>query len=161
MSHDSILPFAGSVHSRQLPLKQLDPATDQPPVPLLYDAGCGFCRWSLAKVLACDRRGRLRPVALDSAEADALLGGMSEERRMASWHLVGPDGEVRSAGAAVAPLMRLLPGGAPIAWLAGRFPRLTERAYRCVAEHRAALGRLIGQRAAARARAGIDARKRP
>jgi predicted DCC family thiol-disulfide oxidoreductase YuxK len=132
----------------------------QPRTSLLYDADCGFCRWSLAKILAWDRRGRLRPVPLDGAEADSLLAVMSEERRMASWHLVAPDGEVWSAGAATAPLMRLLSGGRPIAALAERFPWLTERAYRWVADHRGALGRSIGDRAAARARARIEARGR-
>ena len=44
-------------------------------------------------------------------EADRLLGGMSGERKMGSWHLVTPDGRIHSAGAAVAPLARLLPGG--------------------------------------------------
>ncbi len=125
---------------------------------ILYDPDCGFCRWSLAKLLAWDRRRLLRPVPLGGAEADSLLAGMSEERRMASWHLVGADGEVRSAGAAVGPLMRLLPGGTPIALLADAFPRLTERAYRWVAGHRGALARPIGERAAQRARARIAAR---
>jgi predicted DCC family thiol-disulfide oxidoreductase YuxK len=85
---------------------------------------------------------------------------MSEDERMASWHLADPDGEVLSAGPAVAPLMRMLPGGTPIAVLAERLPRLTERAYRWVADHRGALGRPIGDRAAARARSRIEARGR-
>jgi predicted DCC family thiol-disulfide oxidoreductase YuxK len=59
-----------------------------PAAAILYDADCGFCRWSLGKLLAWDRPRRLRPVALQDPEADALLGGMEEERRMASWHLV-------------------------------------------------------------------------
>ena len=43
---------------------------------LLYDADCGFCRWAAAKVLAWDRRGTLRPVALqDRAGSDRLLPG--------------------------------------------------------------------------------------
>jgi predicted DCC family thiol-disulfide oxidoreductase YuxK len=110
---------------------------------LLYDADCGFCRWSLERVLALDRRHRLRPVALQDPEADALLGRMDPERKMASWHLVTPDGSVHSAGAAVGPLLRLLPRGGVLAPLAERFPGPTERAYQWVADHRSTLGRLV------------------
>jgi predicted DCC family thiol-disulfide oxidoreductase YuxK len=61
---------------------------------------------------------------------------MDDERKMASWHLVTKDGRVYSAGAALPPLLRLLPGGRPLAALAAAFPRLTERGYRHVARTR-------------------------
>ncbi|MGH2954245.1 MAG: DCC1-like thiol-disulfide oxidoreductase family protein, partial [Solirubrobacterales bacterium] len=96
---------------------------------ILYDADCGFCRWSLGWVLRWDRRRELVPVALQDSEADELLGGMEVERRMASWHLVAADGRVTSAGAALAPLLRLLPGGRAPAALAAGAPGLAERAY--------------------------------
>jgi predicted DCC family thiol-disulfide oxidoreductase YuxK len=127
---------------------------------ILYDRDCGFCRWSLAKVLAWDRGGRLRPVPLQDPEADALLGAMDEKTRMASWHLVEPDGSVTSAGTAAGPLLRRLPGGGPLASLAERFPRATARAYRWVSEHRTALARPIGRRALERADARIEHRER-
>ena len=116
---------------------------------ILFDNDCGFCRWSLSKILAWDRLGRLRPVALQSPEADELLKGMGPERRMASWHLVARDGGTYSGGGAVSPLARLLPAGAPIASLASAFPRTTDRAYRWVSEHRDRLGRALGERACA------------
>ena len=116
---------------------------------LLYDQDCGFCRWSLSKVLAWDRHGRIRPVPLQSAEALRLLPGMDEERRMASWHLVTPDGRVYSAGGAAAPLARMLPLGAPLALLAEALPGTTERVYRWVADHRDQLGRRLGEQACA------------
>jgi predicted DCC family thiol-disulfide oxidoreductase YuxK len=125
---------------------------------VLYDADCGFCKRMLAKLLAWDRRRRLRPVPLQDPEADGLLPGMSEEQRMASWHLVAPDGGVRSGGAAVAPLLRLLPGGAAPAWLADRMPGTVDRGYRWVAAHRTALGRFAGERARRRAERRIAER---
>jgi predicted DCC family thiol-disulfide oxidoreductase YuxK len=79
---------------------------------------------------------------------------------MASWHLVAADGGVLSAGAAAAPLLRLLPGGAPLAALAERFPAATERAYRWIADHRSALGRSIPTAAAGRAETLIRSRSR-
>ena len=114
---------------------------------ILFDNDCGFCRWSLSKILAWDRHGRLRPVGLQSPEADDLLKGMDPERKRASWHLVARDGRTYSGGQAVAHLARLLPGGAPIAVLAGAVPRTTDRAYRWVARHRDRLGRALGERA--------------
>jgi predicted DCC family thiol-disulfide oxidoreductase YuxK len=118
---------------------------------LLYDRDCGFCRWSLGKVLAWDRRGRIRPVSLQSKEADELLAGMSEEERMGSWHLVGPNGEVRSAGAGIAPLLRLLPGGSPFGALATHLPGAMERGYRFIAGNRSVWGKLVSEGAKRRA----------
>jgi predicted DCC family thiol-disulfide oxidoreductase YuxK len=111
--------------------------------PILYDPDCGFCRVCVAVVLRWDRSGRVRPVALGSEEADALLQGKPEAEWMASWHLVLPDSTVRSAGAAFSPLLRLLPGGAPLARLTDRFPGASERSYRWAARHRTTLGKLL------------------
>jgi hypothetical protein len=66
-----------------------------------------------------------------------------EAERLASWHLVLPSGELRSAGAAAAPLARLLPGGRPLAAAFEAFPAATGCAYRWVADHRSALARLV------------------
>ncbi len=113
---------------------------------LLYDRDCGFCRACTGVVLAWDRREALRPVALQDPEADRLLSGMPGEERMASWHLVTGDGRVASAGAAFAPLLRLLDGGGPLAGLAERFPGAVERGYGWVADRRSALGRVLPER---------------
>ena len=110
---------------------------------VLYDRDCGFCRWSLDKILAWDRRRRLRPVAIQSDEGERLLAGLDRAQRLDSWHLVTPDGGVLSAGAAAEPLARLLPGARPLAFLCKRFPRMTERAYRWVADHRDRLARIL------------------
>jgi predicted DCC family thiol-disulfide oxidoreductase YuxK len=113
---------------------------------LLYDADCGFCRWSVDRVLAWDRRNRLRAVALQDAEADRVLPGIDAEAKMGSWHLVTPDGHVFSGGAVAPPLLRLLPGGRPLAAIAAAFPGLTERGYRWVSRNRDRFGRLAGTR---------------
>jgi predicted DCC family thiol-disulfide oxidoreductase YuxK len=125
---------------------------------LLYDADCGFCRWSLARILAWDRRRALRPLPLQSEEAERILAGMPEGKRMASWHLLGPDGRLHSAGAALPGLLHLLPGGAPLAALTAKAPRLTEGAYRWVADRRSWFGRLVTEGAKRRADKKIEAR---
>jgi len=113
---------------------------------ILYDADCGFCRWSADMILAWDVHRRLRPVALQDPEADRLLAGMDRAHRMASWHLVTPNGRFFSAGAAVPELMRLLPGGLPLAFLAGLAPGPTEATYRFVSNHRDRLASLLGRK---------------
>ena len=126
---------------------------------LLYDADCGFCRWSAAKVIAWDRRAALRLVALqDRAQSERLLGAMSEDARMASWHLV-IDGQVRSGGEAVPALLRRLPGGRPLAALAAALKPLTNLAYRLVARRRSLLGRLLSDGARRRADERLRARR--
>jgi predicted DCC family thiol-disulfide oxidoreductase YuxK len=111
-------------------------------------------------MLRWDRASRLRPVALQDAEADDLLPGMDTEERMRSWHLVEPDGTVHSAGAALPPLLRMLPGGRPLAALAATAPGLTSRAYEWIARNRAWPSRLVGAGARRRADAVIERRRR-
>ncbi|HEY6398892.1 MAG TPA: DCC1-like thiol-disulfide oxidoreductase family protein [Solirubrobacteraceae bacterium] len=126
---------------------------------VLYDSDCGFCRWSLGLLLRCDRSRRIRPVALGTPAADALLHDMPEEQRAASWHLVSPSGERASGGAAAPPLLRLLPGGRIPAAVLASAPRLTERAYRWIAGHRSSLSRAIPSSAKRRADVEIALRE--
>jgi predicted DCC family thiol-disulfide oxidoreductase YuxK len=125
---------------------------------LLYDSDCGFCRWSLGKVLAWDRRGRIRPVSLQSKEAEELLVGMPEDERFGSWHLVDSDGGLHSAGAGIAPLFRLLPGARPLAAAAARLPGAMERGYRFISRNRSLWGKLVTDGAKRRADRRIASR---
>ena len=127
---------------------------------VFYDRDCGFCRWSLAKLLRLDRARRLRPVPIQSPEADLHLSVMDDATRMGSWHLAVDEGNVYSGGAAVAPLLDLLSGGKLPAALFRRFPRLTNRGYRWVAGHRTPLARPLSRSAVRRATARIDAHAR-
>jgi predicted DCC family thiol-disulfide oxidoreductase YuxK len=114
---------------------------------VLFDADCGLCRWSAERLRRWDRAGRLRFVALGTPEADALLPGLTPAERAASWHLVGPDGRVTSAGSAVPAVLTLLPGGRPLSAVAARFPGATDRAYRLVADRRDRIGGWLGRAA--------------
>jgi predicted DCC family thiol-disulfide oxidoreductase YuxK len=119
----------------------------EPKATVIYDPDCGFCRWSLAVLLSAARRGALHPLPLGTAEAEDLLADLTEEQRNASWHVVLNRGQRFSAGAALAPAMRLLPGGRFPAAVFARFPNATERGYRWVADHRGLLGRFVPARA--------------
>lgn len=116
-------------------------------VVLLYDADCGFCRWSLDKVLRRDKAKKIRPVPIQSAEGKELLRDMDDDKRLSSWHLVDENGRIFSAGAAVPELARRLPGGGQISTLFRAFPKSTDRLYRTVAANRHRLGRMLGEQA--------------
>jgi predicted DCC family thiol-disulfide oxidoreductase YuxK len=126
---------------------------------VLYDDDCGFCKWLLAGLLRWDRGSRLRPLALQRPRADALLADLTPEQRMASWHLISPGGERASAGQALPPLLRMLPGGGLPGAVFARFPRLTERGYRWVADHRSVLSKPIPDRAKRRASERVQERE--
>jgi predicted DCC family thiol-disulfide oxidoreductase YuxK len=126
---------------------------------VLYDADCGFCTWLLSVLLRWDQPGRLHPIALQRSEADDLLRKLTPAERMASWHLISPTGQLRSGGAAMSPLLRALPAGSLPAAGCERFPELTERGYRWVAEHRSQLSRWLPSSALRRARQRVHERE--
>jgi len=104
-----------------------------------------------------DRKHRLAPVDIRSAEGTALLTGLTPEERLSSWHLVA-DGKTYSAGAAFAPLLdRVGFGGLPVRAV-GAFPRVVEGAYGWVADRRSFFGRLVSDRADRRASERIASR---
>lgn len=116
--------------------------------------------WLLAGLLRWDRAQRLRPIALQRPEAEALLRELSRAEQMASWHLVSPLGGRRSGGAALAPLLRLLPSGRLPAGVFERLPTATDRAYRWVAERRSRFSRFVPSKAKQRAAESVRSRER-
>lgn len=123
---------------------------------VLYDRDCGFCRWSLARVLDLDRHRALRPVALQAPEADDLIGSMPSRRKFASAHIVTPEGSVYSGGDAIAPLVRVLPAGPNLAPVASFLSLPLGAGYRLVVRSRGVLGRLLPSALKDRATAQID-----
>ncbi|GAC1435451.1 MAG: hypothetical protein NVSMB51_05000 [Solirubrobacteraceae bacterium] len=114
---------------------------------LVYDEDCRFCVVAAAAVLSLDRHRRLRPLALQDTDLPTD-----------SWHLVDGRGHVNSAGGAVAPLLRLLPGGRLPAAFAAAMPHLTERAYRALAANRGLIGRRLPDELVRRARRSVAQR---
>lgn len=139
----------------------IPPPPSQPPQHwrVLYDGDCGLCKWILAWLLRFDRARRLRPVALQRPEAEALLADLDPAERMASMHLVAPDGKRASAGPALAALFRLLAGGRLPAAVLDRFPRFTSWAYGWVATNRIGISRFVPRRAKQRAAARVRERE--
>ena len=136
-------------------------AARPPAVTVLYDLDCGFCRWSIGRLLAWDRAGRLRPLAIQSAEGQRLLADLTAAERLASAHAIDAAGRRTSGGDALAPIAAVVPGGAPLALLGRRAPALARAGYRAVAGRRSLFGRLISDAARARADERIARRSRP
>lgn len=90
-------------------------------------------------------------MALQRPEAEALLVDLGPAERMASMHLVAPDGTRSSAGEAMPSLLRLLSGGRLPAAVLERFPRLTSWGYQWVATHRIGISRFVPRRVKQRA----------
>jgi len=126
-------------------------AASPPAVTVLFDLDCGFCRWSVAKLLAWDRHRRLRPVAIQSHEGQRLLADLPAAKRLASAHAVDTAGHLASGGDALAPIAEVLPGGRPLAALARRAPGLARAGYDAIAARRPLLGRLVSDAAKVRA----------
>jgi predicted DCC family thiol-disulfide oxidoreductase YuxK len=127
---------------------------------VLYDADCRVCIWLLAGLLRRDRDGRVRSLALQHPDADDLLADLTPAERLASWHLISPDGVRHSGGAALSPLLALLPHGRVPSAVLARVPGLTDRGYRWTAEHRTQLAKLVPARAKRRAAQRVLERER-
>ena len=127
---------------------------------VLYDRDCGFCRWTLAQILNWDRAKRLRPLAIQSDEGQRLLAQVPTHERLESWHLVTPDGEVRSGAEGFPGLFARLPAGAPIAWLTGLLQGPSAAGYRLLVANRTRLGRRISGERRDRATRALDEHER-
>jgi predicted DCC family thiol-disulfide oxidoreductase YuxK len=100
----------------------------------------------MAALLVWDRGRRPRPVAVQSAEAGGAAPSNEEEECIGSSHLVVAGERGWSAGDAAARMLRLLPGGAPLAALAERFPGATRHGYELASGHPGLIGRLTPRR---------------
>jgi predicted DCC family thiol-disulfide oxidoreductase YuxK len=120
---------------------------------LLYDADCGFCRWSVAWILRRVPAGTIVPATIQSPQGDALLeaAGVPVEDRLRSAHAHragDPPQALRSGGDIVDLVGPLLQGatGRAAALGARALPGPLRRlAYGQVATNRIAIGRLVSK----------------
>jgi predicted DCC family thiol-disulfide oxidoreductase YuxK len=111
---------------------------------VLYDEHCNFCKVIMDALLSWDGgRERLRPLPIQSAEGQRLLHVVPPGERLDSFHLVAPDGSVRSGGPALAALLHELPAGGAPAALLERLPGPTAAGYGWVARNRVAISRYV------------------
>ena len=109
---------------------------------LVYDGDCAFCLRCVALLRRWDRHGRLAFLPLQDERALALLPAAPRSAVEAAMHLVAPDGGARAGAAALPQILRLVPGGRPLATLfslpGARWA--ADRLYRLVARNRHRLG---------------------
>jgi predicted DCC family thiol-disulfide oxidoreductase YuxK len=104
-----------------------------------WDSDCRFCNLMKRVVLTLDWTRKLTFVPLQSDAAEIDLGHLTYDERMASSHLVTPEGRVHSRGEGVLEIGRLLPLIAPLVFLFRLLPHhrlMADRAYGWVASHR-------------------------
>jgi predicted DCC family thiol-disulfide oxidoreductase YuxK len=129
------------------------------PLTVLYDADCGFCRYTLAALLRLDRRRRLLPATIQGPDGGRLLAHLTPEQRLASAHVVTPQGRVYSGGDVVVPIARELPGMGAVAVLARALAAPTRWGYRQIAGNRTKLGKLVSQERRDRATEAITSHR--
>lgn len=123
----------------------------QETVIVLYDADCGFCRWTMAWAMRRDRRHLLVAVPIQSPLGSELLVDVLPSDRLRSAHVFRDDGCRRSGGAAAADVLSALPLTRALGRLAHSLPRATALLYGVVAARRQSFGRLVGKEARRRA----------
>lgn len=104
-----------------------------------WDDQCRLCNFlkRLGEALDWSNRVSFVPIVSDAGEVD--LAHLDWDERLASSHLVDPQGRVHSAGAGILGLASLLPLTAPFAFLFRLLPGhevLVEKLYRFVAANR-------------------------
>jgi predicted DCC family thiol-disulfide oxidoreductase YuxK len=106
-----------------VPRELSDPADAAPPLRVLYDEDCPFCRWTAERLRRWDRHARLRLIPYDRVKEDpALAATVVGERLGAEVHVVDGDGRVASAGEAILAVAALLPNGEPVVRLVRASP---------------------------------------
>jgi predicted DCC family thiol-disulfide oxidoreductase YuxK len=114
--------------------------------------------WHL--IAPTDERPEASPEAATATEADAATAADDSEADSSSDEEASAAVAARySAGAALSPLLRLLPGGTLPASALAVAPQLTERAYRWVAAHRNLLSRAIPAASKRKASAYVSRRE--
>lgn len=77
---------------------------------LAYDSDCGPCTRFRRLVGLLDRHKRIEFISISRAQKDGLLDSIPPETHYKSFHLLLPDGQVRSGADGVVELFAILPG---------------------------------------------------
>ncbi len=104
-----------------------------------WDSDCRMCNSLKRLGTALDWRGQVSFLPLNSDPAEIDLGHLSYDEKMASSHLITPQGQVLSRGEGILGLASLLPLTAPLVFLFRLLPghhQLADVAYGWVASHR-------------------------
>jgi len=103
---------------------RLQPVTAPvPPLTVLFDVTCPFCRWTAARLRRWDRDGNLRLRPFQDTKAQPALARLLSGRSLGSaLHVVDDAGRFATAGDAVLAVTSLLPGGRAVAQMVASVP---------------------------------------
>ena len=94
-----------------------------PPLTVLYDGGCAFCRWVVAHLRRWDRDRNLRIRPYQETRDQPLLADLLHGRSLGrALHVVDGAGRVASGGDSVLAIAAVLPGGNGIARIVAALP---------------------------------------
>jgi predicted DCC family thiol-disulfide oxidoreductase YuxK len=106
-----------------MPRELHDPAAPEPPLRVLYDGGCPFCRWTAERLRRWDRARRLRLIPYDrTGEHPTLAAAVAGEALGETVHVVDAEGRMATGAEAMLSVVALLPGGGPVVRLVRASP---------------------------------------
>tara|TARA_R110000787_G_scaffold69621_8_gene154870 strand:- start:120 stop:521 length:402 start_codon:yes stop_codon:yes gene_type:complete len=116
---------------------------------IFYDGGCPLCSREIAFYQRRQGATNIDWVDISHAPEGDIAPGLSKDRALARFHLLLPDGQLVSGGAAFAHLWAALPGFRPLgkAFLSRPLAGIIDRAYDLFLKIRPRLQRLVSCRA--------------
>jgi predicted DCC family thiol-disulfide oxidoreductase YuxK len=120
---------------------------NDPPIKLLYDGQCPFCRREVAWLKRRDHEGRIATEDITDPSFHAERYGLTQEEVMGVLHGILPDGRVVRRVDAIREAYQAVGLGwivAPLSWPVLGW--MAEVAYGLFARNRLALGRLFGRK---------------
>ena len=89
---------------------------------LAFDADCGPCTRFRHVVDILDMHQKINFISLIEADQKGLLNSIADSLRHKSFHLILPNGEVKSGSEALLALIAILPGGRVVSPIINYFP---------------------------------------
>ena len=99
---------------------------------LLYDEDCSLCLRFQKAIRELDEAGRIEPVGFHDPRIPEIVPNMGPQELVNNFHLVFPDGSVKSGNQALPDLLSLLPSLRFVGWILKTVPatqRLSDRIY--------------------------------
>ncbi len=110
---------------------------------LLYDEDCSLCVKFQRGIHRFDRRNRIETMGFHDPRIKTIVPTMTQEELFGNFHLVLPDGSVKSGNRALPDLLKILPGWKWAGWLLQHLPPvqwLSDRVYLWIARQKTRTG---------------------
>ena len=108
---------------------------------LLYDEDCALCLRFQKAIKEMDSAGRIEPVGFHDRRIPEIVPHLKPEELVNNFHLVFPDGSVKSGSQALPDLLSLLPSLRFVGWILKTVPgtqKFSDLIYRWISKARQA-----------------------